>query len=152
MTNPTICQYCYSTGFLDWHRDQEKPCPKGCQPPPPATAEQREAYRRRLELLKTQTRWWKLTDTDRHFKKMLFCGAGEVTRAEIEHLITRIDAAMPYLGGRQQGPHWREQPSQGMLDREEALNNEADLVCEQVARDIAMALTGKEITFVEGSE
>jgi hypothetical protein len=90
-----------------------------------------------------------LKDTDRHFTEMLFCGAGDVTRAKIEHLITRIDTAMPYLGGRQQGPHWDRQPSQEMLDREEELTREADLVCENVARDIAMALTGKEITFVE---
>ena len=90
-----------------------------------------------------------LADTGRHFTKMLFCGAGEVTRAKIEHLSSRIDAAMPYLSGSQQGPHWQQQPTQEMLDREEALNHEADLVCENVARDIAMALTGKEITFVE---
>lgn len=90
-----------------------------------------------------------MKDTDRHFTKMLFCGAGDRTREQIAQLHERIDRSLTHLSGRQQGPHWREQPSQEMLDREKALNDEADLVCESVARDIAMALTGKEITFVE---
>jgi hypothetical protein len=89
------------------------------------------------------------TDTDRHFTGVLFCGAGDHTRAKIALLHERIDEALNHLSGRQQGPHWREQPSQEMLDREEELNNEAGLVCENVVRDIAVALTGKEITFVE---
>lgn len=90
-------------------------------------------------------------DTDRHFQRVLFCGAGKHTTAQIEVLHGRINAALVYLGGRQQGPHWRDQPSQEMLDQEKRQNDEADLVCEQVARDVAMALTGKEITFAEST-
>jgi hypothetical protein len=89
-----------------------------------------------------------MSDTDRHFDKMLFCGAGDRTRQQIALLHERIDKALVHLSGRQQGPHWREQPTQGMLDTEQNLNEAADLVCEQVARDIAMALTGKEIEFL----
>lgn len=39
-----------------------------------------------------------------------------------------------------------------MLDREKTLTQEADLVCEQVARDVAVALTGREIEFGECRE
>ena len=93
-----------------------------------------------------------MENTDRHFTKMLFCGAGDRTRAQVALLHERIDEALNHLSGRQQGPHWQQEPSQEMLDREEALTREADLVCEQVARDVAMALTGKEITVVEAAE
>jgi hypothetical protein len=80
---------------------------------------------------------------------MLFCGAGDQTRYDVACLHERIENALNRLSGRQQGPHWQQQPSQEMLDREKQLNDEAELVCEQVARDVAMALTGKSITFVE---
>lgn len=90
-----------------------------------------------------------MKNTDRHFDKMLFCGAGDHTRGLIEHLHKRVDIGLEYLSGSQQPPHWMVQPTQEMLDAEEAMNVEARLVCEQVARDVAKALTGKEITFVE---
>ncbi|HUT76473.1 MAG TPA: hypothetical protein VM285_02240 [Polyangia bacterium] len=90
-----------------------------------------------------------MEDTDRHFTKMLFCGEGDRTRQQIALLHERIEGAIPYLGGSQQGPQWREQPSQEMLDREKQLTDEATLVCEQVARDVAKALTGREIEFLE---
>lgn len=90
---------------------------------------------------------WALPSTDRHFTKMLFCGAGPLTVAMVEHLHARLDEALRRLNGRQQPPHWQVQPTQEMLDAEEASVREADLVCEQVARDVAMALTGKDITF-----
>lgn len=91
-------------------------------------------------------------DTDRHFTKMLFCGAGDRTRQQIALLHERIDRALVHLGGRQQGPQWREQPSQEMLDAEQKMNDEVDLACEQVARDVAAALTGREIEFGERLE
>ena len=90
-----------------------------------------------------------MKDTDRHFDKVLFCGAGDHTRGLIEHLHKRVDIALEHLSGSQQAPHWEAPPSQDMLDAEESMNQEAQLVCEQVARDVAKALTGKEITFVE---
>lgn len=88
-----------------------------------------------------------MPDNKRQFFKMLFCGAGDHTKAEIERLHSRITTALNHLGGRQQGPHWTSQPTQDMLDREQQMNDKADIVCEQVARDVAMALTGKEIIF-----
>ena len=90
-----------------------------------------------------------MEDTNRHFTEMLFCGAGDRTRDQIKLLHERIARALVHLSGSQQGPHWQAQPSQEMLDREEAMNREAVLACEQVARDVAMALTGKEIDFRE---
>jgi len=93
-----------------------------------------------------------MEDTDRHFTKMLFCGAGDRTRDQIQLLHERIDRALVHLSGRQQGPHWQAEPSQEMLDTEERLNCEADRTCEQVARDLAMALTGKEIVFAGAQE
>ena len=112
------------------------------------TERQKGAYLRRLELASESSRPAGEED-DRHFTKMLFCGAGDRTRFNVAWLLDRVEVGLNYLSGRQQGPHWREQPSQEMLDHEEASNQKADLVCQQAARDIAMALTGKEITFVE---
>ena len=150
MNHPDIiCPYCSNTGFIDWAEKQEEPCPKGCRPRAPVTDKQRAAYVQRLKLLGARVERVGLKDHTRHFTKMLFCGAGDQTRYDVACLHGRIEKALNHLSGRQQGPHWREQPSQEMLDREEAFNNKADLVCEQVARDIAVALTGKEITFVE---
>ena len=90
---------------------------------------------------------WAVPSTDRHFTEMLFCGAGPLTAAMVEHLHARLDEALRRLSGRQQPPHWEFEPSQETLDAEEACNREADLICEQVARDVAVALTGKEIAF-----
>jgi hypothetical protein len=149
MSHPEICYHCSNTGFIDWAEKQEEPCPKGCKPPAPLTPKQREAWRRRIELIGEYAQKLGLEDTERHFTKMLFCGAGDKTRHDVAWLHDRVEVALNYLSGRQQGPHWREQPSQEMLDQEEASTQKADLVCQEVARDIAMALTGKEITFVE---
>lgn len=112
-------------------------------------SEARNQYLRRLEAVRQGARRMGLTATDRHFEKVLFCGAGDGTRHEIQVLHDRLDEAIPYLGGSQQGPRWEVPPTQEMLDAEESMNQEARLVCEQVARDVAKALTGKEITFVE---
>ena len=149
------CFECEQTGFLDWADKQEEPCPNGCLPPEPMTDKQKTAYLRTLELADSKTRPAGSRTRpaseadDRRFTKMLFCGAGERTRYDVACLHDRIETALNFLSGRQQGPHWHEQPSQEMLDLEEADNRKADLVCEQVVRDIAVALTGKEITFVE---
>ena len=96
---------------------------------------------------KIRERWRDLTPVDRHFTDMLFCGAGPWTSAMVEHLHARLDEALERLSGRQQPPRWEFQPSQAMLDAEEASTREADHICEQVARDVAVALTGKEIAF-----
>lgn len=143
------CPYCSDTGFEDWAAKQEISCPKGCKPVDPLTDNQRTAYLRRLELTGTRAHRKEIEDTDRHFTEMLFCGAGDTTRYDVGCLHGRIDRSLTYLSGRQQPPHWQEQPTQEMLDNEEAYIRKAHLVCEQIARDVAMALTGKEITFTE---
>jgi len=149
MTHFDLCYHCSDTGFVDWAEKQEEPCPRGCRPRSPMTDKQRDAYVQRLKLLGARVERVEFKDHTRHFTKMLFCGAGDQTRYDVACLHERIEKALNYLSGRQQGPHWREQPTQEMLDREKQLNDEADRVCEQVARDVAMALTGKGITFVE---
>jgi len=144
-----LCYFCSNTGFVDWAEAQKEPCRNGCEPPVPMTSKQRTAYLRRLELSGVRARRKGSQDHTRQFTKMLFCGAGDQTRYDVACLHERIENALNHLSGRQQGPHWQQQPSQEMLDREKQLNDEAELVCEQVARDVAMALTGKSITFVE---
>ena len=142
------CFECEQTGFLDWTTKQEHPCPRGCEPPEPMTGKQKSAYLRRLELA-AETSRPAAEEDDRHFTRMLFCGAGDRTRFNVAWLIERVEVGLNYLSGRQQGPRWQHQPSSFELDVEEAENDKANRVCEQVARDVAMALTGKEITFVE---
>ncbi len=72
----------------------------------------------------------------RYIDHMYFDGRGDYSQREHEFLLARLSAAMGTLSGLQQG-----------ADDEEGY---ADL--ENVVRDVAMALTGKEITFVQKEE
>lgn len=87
----------------------------------------------------------------RFFTDLIFCGIPEV-KTDIALLHERINLAIEGLSGSQQPPHWDSEPTDEDLRHEENLNRTAKLVCENVARDVVMALTGKEINFVETEE
>ncbi len=72
--------------------------------------------------------------TDRCFKNMLFFGNGDYSGRDARVLTAKLEDAFSWLSGLQQGP-----------DDE----RNGNLIIENVARDVVMALTGKEFTFVE---
>lgn len=72
---------------------------------------------------------------DRLFDSMIFLGNGDFSEERSSVLQDRLESALSWLGGLQQGP-----------DSEDGRGNR---YIENVARDIVMALTGKEFVFVE---
>ena len=73
----------------------------------------------------------------RKFHKMIFMGNGYEPLGKCYKLIQRLQEGINNLCGAQQGPRIKEMDDDLIYD---------------VVRDVAMALTGKEIEFVDGTE
>ena len=73
---------------------------------------------------------------------MIFLGSGDCSLKQREILLGRVQDALDHLGGAQQN---------GLQGSEfdEASDKQATQFIENVVRDVAMALTGKEILFEE---
>lgn len=78
----------------------------------------------------------------RDFKETIFMGCGEYSRSESLKLVEKLKDALSWLSGFQQGAH-----DMSTEERKKIL----DIIDDSV-RDIAMALTGKEIIFAEEKE
>ena len=81
-------------------------------------------------------------DEMRKFKSILFLGGGQHSLTEVERLKDRLEDGINILGGLQQPPH-SESEKEAELDNIFRLKQEKEL--NSIVRDIAMALTGKEI-------
>lgn len=82
----------------------------------------------------------------REFKKILFLGSGEYSLKNMTRLREILDKALSYLGGLQQPGH-PETEEQWEQEQNERISIQEEI--DDMARDIVMALTGKEFKFIE---
>lgn len=87
-----------------------------------------------LDAVPFDKKW--LEGNERIFDSILFLGKGDYSLRDTEVLLERLKHAIDLLGGLQQGGH-------------DENNQYYEKYIENVARDVVMALTGKEIEFVE---
>ena len=80
----------------------------------------------------------------RLFKTIWFAGNGEFSRAEAELLHKILEGALTSLGGSQQPGH---STNEEQAKEEEKFQNISKHEIEEAARDIVIALTGKEFEF-----
>jgi len=80
-------------------------------------------------------------------KKQLFMGNGDHSTAECYDLITKLMEAFETLSGIQQIPHCGD--SKPIFDRYEVEAEDGKEDIEMIVKEIAMALTGKKIKFLE---
>jgi hypothetical protein len=80
----------------------------------------------------------------RENNSLLFMGNGDVSKKAVYRLMRRVRAAFIVLSGVQQPDH----PLDPIWADMHAINRKSDLIAiEGLVRDVAMALTGKEIEF-----
>lgn len=72
---------------------------------------------------------------------LIFMGAGERTKEQVEYLHKRLEEALSILGGIQQGPDPTDPNSACEQHDHEVAEGEKEI--EQIAREIYLALTGK---------
>lgn len=82
---------------------------------------------------------------ERNFNKTVFLGAGEFSYQMINRLHLTLDKGLSWLGGSQQPIMSTEAP---WTEEDDKFMEQVEIKIENAVRDIAMALTGKEITFI----
>ena len=80
---------------------------------------------------------------------MLFLGNHPKSGAECYELHLRLYECLSNLSGLQQPTHHETEPTKEILLKERVTTNRMELEINDFVRDIAMALTGKEIVFEE---
>lgn len=80
----------------------------------------------------------------RDFKEMIFLGNGKVSEGRVRALHSKLDFAVIMLGYLQQPPH---SSCECEAQRAEEDNRKGQAALEEAVRDIAAALTGREIEF-----
>lgn len=82
----------------------------------------------------------------RIFRGLLFLGAGTNSMRGVRALHARLDDAVSHLGGMQQPAHPETAEEAAVEERMQA---EAQIEIEEAIRDIASALLGREVVFLE---
>lgn len=83
----------------------------------------------------------------RLFDEQIFLGSGEYSEKSVKLLKARLREGVMLLGGIQQPLTCHESEEAWRIKREQDRQSIADL--EEIVRDVAMALTGSEIEFVQ---